>query len=65
MIGIRLKKMRAERNLTQRELAKLSKVSYVQIAKYEKDKSNPTPKVIGKLASALNVPVDYFFGFET
>jgi hypothetical protein len=42
----KLKKMRAERSLTQRELGKLSKVSHEQIAKYEKDKANPSPIIL-------------------
>ena len=61
MIGNRLKKIRAERNISQLQLAKLSGVSNVQIAKYEKNKAVPTPQVVQKLASALEVSVDYFF----
>ena len=65
MIGLRLKKLRAERNISQKQLATLSGVSNVQIANYERGKANPSPQIVNKLASALNVSVDYFYDLDT
>jgi transcriptional regulator with XRE-family HTH domain len=55
-----LKIARSKKNLTQRELAKLAGVGYVQICKYETGKALPRPKVVSKIAGTLGVPESYF-----
>ena len=44
--------------ITINELSKKSNVSRYTLNKYTSGKSNPKPATIGKLAKALNVPVE-------
>jgi len=62
-IGERLKKIRKERGLTQRELAlKVSgKVDYTYIGKIEKNRQSPSIGVLKRISDALSVPLSYFF----
>ncbi|MDT3399036.1 helix-turn-helix transcriptional regulator [Streptomyces sp. B1866] len=55
--GRRVKRARRLRNLTQRELADLSHVSYSTLTKIEQGVMPASPSVIGALARALSVPV--------
>lgn len=55
LIGDTLKEHRIKKGYTLSELEKVSGVSYVQISRYEKNKANPTSKVIKKLADALEI----------
>lgn len=61
MIGNRLKVFRTQKGYTLTELSKKSGVSYVQISRYEKNKSQPTAKVLKRLATALEVDFTLFF----
>ncbi len=54
-IGDRLKRLRNERNLSQRELAKAAGLSPATIFKLENDLAEPHPSTIRKLAKALEV----------
>lgn len=62
-IGRRLKKIRVEKGLTQKELA--SRVSggidYTYIGKIERGEQLPSLKVIIKISEALSVPLCLFF----
>lgn len=62
-IGKRLKKIRKQRGLTQRELAlKVSgKVDYTYIGKIERGKQFPSIGVLKRISDALSVPLSYFF----
>ena len=62
-IGERLKKIRKERGLTQRELAlKISgKVDYTYIGKIERNRQFPSIGVLKRISDALSVPLSYFF----
>ncbi|MFH2013193.1 MAG: helix-turn-helix domain-containing protein [Pseudomonadota bacterium] len=62
-IGERLKNIRKERGLTQRELAlKVSgKVDYTYIGKIEKNRQLPSIGVLKRISEALSVPLSYFF----
>lgn len=57
-IGDRIRNIRERRNLTQEDLADLSGVHRVTIAKYEAGRIEPKSKSLQKLASALEVSVD-------
>lgn len=46
------------------DLAALAEVSRVSISKYLSGVRNPKPKTIGKIAKALNVPVEYLIDVE-
>lgn len=46
------------------DLAALAEVSRVSISKYLSGLRNPKPKTIGKIAKALNVPVENLIDVE-
>jgi transcriptional regulator with XRE-family HTH domain len=54
-IGNRLRKLRDERFLSQRELATAAGVSPTTIFKLETNQAEPHPRTIRKLADALGV----------
>lgn len=56
IIGINLKELRRERNLTLGQLSKLSEVSKAMLSDIEKGNGNPTVNTIWKIANGLNVP---------
>ena len=61
-IGNNIRKLRTERNLTQRELSDKSKISLSAINKYERGDRIPKFETIEKLSDALNVQIDYILG---
>ena len=58
-IGERIKQLRTIAGLTQSELAEKVGLTYVQIGRYETGKSNPSSKVLQKLASTLETSADF------
>lgn len=58
----RLKALRIEANLTQKDMAEKFDISQQAYAKWELESANPTKNVITKLASIFNVTVDYLVG---
>ena len=64
MIGEKLKKLRTAKGLSQTELGKKAKISYVQIGRYENNVNMPSSKVLKKIADALEVDTDHFFDSE-
>ncbi len=58
----RLKEIRSEQGLNQRELAALSELSPQSISSFEKGINSPTVPSLLALANALNVSVDYLLG---
>lgn len=58
----RLKQLREERGLLQRELAETLKLSRVTVTNYEKGKRFPEADLLVKLADHFNVSVDYLIG---
>lgn len=57
-IGQNLKNLRKEKKLSQKELAELAGITERTIYNYEKEKQTPKPRVLNKLADALNVSAD-------
>lgn len=55
----RLKQARLDKNLSQQELEKISKVHYTNIGRYERGKAKPSAEVLKRLAKALEVSPDY------
>lgn len=53
-----LAKIRKAKGLTQTELATLSGVPRVSIARYETGKVSPNVRILERLANALQVPMD-------
>jgi transcriptional regulator with XRE-family HTH domain len=64
-VNERIKQLRVDNNLTQSELADKVGLSYVQIGRYEKGKSNPSSDVLQKLANVLNTSTDYLMNGKT
>ncbi|HQV55377.1 MAG TPA: helix-turn-helix transcriptional regulator [Chitinophagaceae bacterium] len=58
-IGERIKELRVQKKLTQTDLAKLVKLTYIQIGRYEANKSNPSADVLQRLAHALDTTTDF------
>ena len=60
-IGARLRALRDERGLSQRELAQRANVSANAISLIERDENSPSVATLQSLAAALNVKVSFFF----
>ena len=62
-IGKRLKRLRLEKGLTQKELAAAVRggLDYTYIGKIERGEQLPSLKILIKISEALSVPVNYFF----
>ncbi len=63
-IGDRLRELRDERFLSQRELAKASDLSPTTIFKLEANQVEPHPRTIRKLAQALDIDPSKLVGRE-
>ena len=53
--------LRNERKITQIQLAKKLKINQATISMWERGKSNPTAKLLPKLAEILNCSIDELF----
>lgn len=62
--GQKLRLLRKQNNLTQKQLAALIGVKNSVISFYEVGDRVPSPDVIKKLASSLHVTSDYLLGIE-
>lgn len=60
--GQRLREIRIAKNLTQKEFAKLLKVSESAIGMYERDEREPAYKLANEIADKFEVSIDYLFG---
>lgn len=63
-IGEKLRRLRKQKNLTQKQLASLIGVQNSIISFYELGDRIPSPEIIIKLASVLHVSTDYLLGLE-
>ena len=59
-IGEKIKALRKQKGITQTELGKKCEISQVQIARYENGVNRPSQKVLKKIASGMEVPVNFF-----
>lgn len=57
--GIRLAQARAEKKLSQSELAELTGIAPAQISRYESGRNMPRPGIVAKLAKALSVSMHW------
>ncbi len=60
-LGLKLRMLRRERNLTQRDLAKLADISVNSISLVERGEISPSVATLQNLATAFNIRVSYFF----
>ena len=63
-IGRRLKKIRGERSLTQKELASRADIDYTYIGKIERGEQLPSLHILLKISETLMVPCGYFLEEE-
>lgn len=57
----RLKVIRAERSMTQADLAKETGISRTTLSEIENGTSNPSARTVLKLAKTLNLPMEEIF----
>jgi len=64
-IGDRIKVLRKEQKLTQGDLAAKVDLSYIQIGRYEQQKSKPSSDVVRRLADALGTTADFLMNGDS
>ncbi|WP_341877629.1 helix-turn-helix transcriptional regulator [Defluviitalea saccharophila] len=62
MFGLRLKELRTEKNLTQKDIANLINLSPSTVGMYEQGRRDPDTETVKTLADYFNVSVDYLLG---
>jgi len=60
-VGLKIKKLRKEKNMTIADFAKKTEISSSMISQIENEKVTPTITVMWKIAQALEVNIGYFF----
>ena len=63
-IGKRLKQRRIELKLIQQDIAKVTRVTFQQIHKYETAKTPIPASTLYQISELLDVPIAYFFEIE-
>ncbi len=58
----RLKELRAEKKISQMDLSKATNISQSAIAKWEKEKTEPTASALITLSRYFNESVDFLLG---
>jgi transcriptional regulator with XRE-family HTH domain len=64
MLSDRIKALRTERKLTQKDIADFLGISRQAYTKYENDQTEPDNKTLGKLAEYFDVTTDYLLGLS-
>ena len=64
-IGDKIKELRIKLNLSQTQLAKLTKLKPPAICQYEKGKRIPGYDALRALSIVLNVPIESLIGYDT
>lgn len=62
--GTRLKKLREEKQLSQRAFSEIAGIKYSQIGRIERGEQNPTLSTVYVLAKALELTVSDLLNFE-
>lgn len=63
-LGERLRQLRTERRLSQRDLASMAGISTNSVSLIEREEISPSVSTLQSLASALNIKMSYFFDDE-
>lgn len=63
-LGQRIRQLRCEHNMSQEELSFMAGISASHLGQIERAAKHPTVDTIGKIASALGVPISYLFPNE-
>jgi transcriptional regulator with XRE-family HTH domain len=61
-LGDKIIRLRQDKDITQKELAKLLHIDQSMISYYEKNKKRPSYEVLAKIADIFDVSVDYLLG---
>lgn len=61
-LGERLKAVRLQKGLLQKDVAEQAQIHPIQYGRYERGDSKPTADVLARLADALGVSGDYLLG---
>ncbi|GIP48375.1 HTH-type transcriptional regulator ImmR [compost metagenome] len=61
-LGDRIKYLREQRQLTQKDLASQADISVVQLSRYETNDRKPDPEVLRNIVDALDTSADYLLG---
>ena len=64
-IGDRVRALRKEQKMTQADLAAKVSLTYIQIGRYEQQKSQPSGDVVRRLADALGTTADYLMNGDS
>ena len=62
ILGKRLKELRKEKGLTQKEVANILGIHSVTYLHYEKDEREPPLKILAEMATFFGVSADYLLG---
>ena len=62
LLGKRLKELREERHLTQKQVAVALNINSVTYLHYEKSQREPPLELLAEMAAYFNVSVDYLLG---
>lgn len=62
ILSKRIKELRQEKNLTQRQLAKIANTTPTSVSAYEKGQKTPSIEVLCNIANALETSVDWLCG---
>lgn len=62
--GDKIKKLRIERNLTQKQLANMTGVAVSAISSYESGSRYPSYDVLISLARIFHISIDYLLGLD-
>lgn len=62
LISQRIKELRTQNNISQKELSIRLYVTPQAISKWERDEATPNPEAIAKMAKIFNVSADYLLG---
>lgn len=64
LLGQRLRELRDERGLTQKQVAEMLHINSVTYLHYEKDQREPPLGLLADLAKFFDVSVDYLLGLS-
>lgn len=64
MFGRRIRELRTEKNITQKNLAVILECNQSMITRWEREECEPTESVIKRAAVFFNVSADYLLGLE-
>lgn len=62
MFGKRIRKLRLEQNLKQKDLATKLGISTSSVGMYEREERQPDAEILKKIADFFNVSIDYVLG---